>query len=115
MSNLEKYYLALVVIQLLHSQEEIWMRFDKKWPAWKMSRVTFVLFEILFLALILSIFFVRGFPQREVLMLSFNILMFANGIWHLMWAAIEKRYVPGLITAPLFLFVFLAFYFQNYG
>jgi len=38
--------------------------------------------------------------------------MFANGIWHIVWWAIEKKYVPGLLTAPLHLIAFIYFYFS---
>lgn len=110
---LSTYYTALVVIQLLHSQEEIFTHFEKRWPVWKMSRVVFVTFEILFsIFIILPIFFV-SFPYRIEWMLLFNLLMFANGVWHLMWFACEKRYVPGLVTAFLFLIAFAMFYFSS--
>ena len=111
MENLELYYKILVGIQLLHSIEEIATGFHKRWPLWKMSRTIFVVFELCFSALIITVVAAKAFPYRDLLMISFNVLMFANGIWHLMWAGIEKKYVPGLITAPIFILVFLAFYF----
>lgn len=114
MTYLETYFVILVAIQLLHSIEEIYTRFDKRWPLWKMSRRFFVIFEILFSALLIAVLFVKTIPNREVLMLLFNVSMFANGVWHLMWAGIEKRYVPGSITAPFFIIVFLLFYFQAF-
>ena len=106
MNNLESYYLALVVTQLLHSQEEIWTRFENKWPLWKMSRKFFICFEVLFSILIISLYLFKNFPQRELSMLIFNVLMFANGIWHLMWAGIKKQYITGLITAQIFIIVY---------
>jgi hypothetical protein len=115
MINIEKYYLILVLVQLAHSQEEIWNGFEKVWPLWKMSRFTFVFFEILLSILIIGIYLIKSLPNREILMLSFNVLMFANGIWHLMWAGIKKHYVPGLFTAPVMIIVFLVFYFKIYG
>ena len=112
MNYLETFYTILVGIQLLHSQEEIHARFEKRWPVWKMSRTFFIAFEILFSVFIIVPIFLTTFPFREMWMQFFNILMFANGIWHLMWAASEKRYVPGVITAPLFLIIFSVFYFN---
>jgi hypothetical protein len=38
--------------------------------------------------------------------------MFTNGIWHIAWWGIEKKYVPGLVTAPLFVIAFSIFYYQ---
>lgn len=114
-NNLETYYLILVVVQLFHSQEEIWNNFEKKWPLWKMSRKFFVGFEIFFSILILSVYFFKDFPLRDILMLSFNIVMFANGVWHIMWAGIKKTYVPGLVTAPIIIVLFLMFYFNTYA
>lgn len=46
-------------------------------------------------------------------MVSFNILMFANGMWHLVWFVFCekcKKYVPGLITAPIHVVTFIVFY-----
>lgn len=110
--NLELFFRLLVGIQIIHSLEEIYTRFDKHWPVWKMSRRFFISFEILFSLLLLLVVFFQDFPQRLVFMQAFNLLMFANGIWHLMWAGVVKKYVPGLITAPLFLIVFCFYYFS---
>ena len=112
MEHIEFYFKILVIIQLLHSQEEIWGKFEKRWPVWKMSREFFVTVEILFSALLILMFFIPTLPYRYQFMVFFNWFMFANGIWHMMWAAIEKRYVPGLITAPFFIIVFSIFYFN---
>lgn len=111
MNHLETYYTILVVIQLLHSQEEIFTRFDRQWPLWKMSRLFFVIFEIIFSIFIILPLFLDNFPLKNLWMQFFNILMFANGIWHLTWAGIEKRYVPGAITATIFILVYLVYYF----
>ncbi len=54
----------------------------------------------------------KQFPNRDYLMGFFNVLMFANGLWHIAWFGIVKKYVPGLVTAPLFIITFLIFYFQ---
>jgi hypothetical protein len=36
-----------------------------------------------------------------------------NGIWHLVWSGIERRYRPGLYTAPFFIVIFIVFYFKQ--
>lgn len=111
-ANIEVFFRLLVGIQVIHSFEEMYTRFDKHWPVWKMSRQTFITFEIIFSLLLLLVVFYKDFPGRLLFMQSFNLLMFANGIWHLMWAGVVKKYVPGLITAPLFLVVFCVYYFS---
>ncbi len=113
MTILESYFAVMVIVQWLHSLEEISTHFEQRWPVWKMSRTFFVTLEILFVPVVLTFLLFKNIPLREVFMLSYIALMFANGIWHLMWAGIEKRYVPGLLTAPLFIVVFLLFYFQT--
>jgi hypothetical protein len=59
------------------------------------------------------VYFFGDFPLREPLMASFNILMFANGLWHVVWCWFGekgKNYVPGLVTAPLHILTFLLYY-----
>jgi len=73
---------------------------------------TFLIFEILFFSFWVAIFFAKEFQYRDQAMAFFNLLMFANGIWHLVWWGIVKKYVPGLVTAPLFVITFMIFYFQ---
>jgi len=110
--SLESFFQLFVGLQIIHSLEEIYTRFDKYWPVWKMSRRFFVSFEIIFSSLLLFVVFYQEFPARLLFMQAFNLLMFANGIWHLMWAGVVKKYVPGLMTAPLFLIVFCLYYFS---
>lgn len=112
MTILEKYFIVLVGVQWLHSLEEIFTHFEIRWPVWKMSRIFFISLEAIFIPLVLAFWFINNIPFRDTFMLSYIVLMFANGVWHLMWAGTEKRYVPGLITAPLLILVFLLFYFQ---
>lgn len=69
-----------------------------------MNRVTFVSFEIFFTALFLSVFFIKP-AFGETFAKAFLLVMFANGIWHIFWAWSEKRYVPGLVTAPLHIII----------
>lgn len=71
-----------------------------------------MIFEIVFLGFWIMVFCLNNFPMRNQLMAFFNVLMFANGIWHFTWFGIEKKYVPGIITAPFFILVFFIFYFK---
>ena len=75
-----------------------------------MPFLVFLTFEILFLAFWALVWFMPTLSHRDSLMAFFNLLMFVNGIQHLVWAGVAKKYVPGLITAPLFPIVFLWIY-----
>src|SRR5690554_216417 len=92
--TIENTYIVLVIVQIVHSMEEIFTGFAKKWPVWRTSQREFVLFEIFFSVLIISVIFLKDFPFRNTFMAGFNVLMFANAIWHLMWAGTVKKYVP---------------------
>ena len=110
---LEQFFTAFVVIQLLHSIEELSTGFHKKFPPFRMSFRFFLTFELLFSAFWLCVLFVDAFPLRIPLMAAFNVLMFANGIWHVAWFLFcekGRRYVPGLVTAPVHIITFLLFY-----
>lgn len=110
---LETTFLILLGIQFAHSIEELTNDFHNKFPPFKMSLKVFLTFEILFLGFWIGVFLLENLKFREVLMHVFAILMFANGLWHIVWASITKKYVPGLVTAPLFVIVFLWFYFTS--
>lgn len=99
----------LLGIQCLHSIEELSTGFHKKWYLFRMPFAVFLGFEIIFLTFWTLVLLHPAMQWRYALMTFFNLLMFANGIQHLVWAGIEKKYVPGLVTAPLFLILFLAF------
>ena len=110
---LEKFFAIFVVIQLLHSIEELSTGFHKRFPPFRMTFRFFLIFELCFNAFWISVLFVAGFPFREHLMAFFAVLMFGNGIWHIVWFWFfekGKRYVPGLITAPVHVITFLIFY-----
>ena len=112
MNVVETFYIYFVLLYLFHSQEEIYFHFEKVWPLWKMSRRFFIIMEILLSVFVISIIFIKTYPYRIYLMSTFNIIMFANGIWHITGAALTKKYVPGLITAPFAVVLFLIYYFQ---
>lgn len=109
MENLILAFTASCIIQIFHSSEEIITHFEKRWPLWKMKRITFVSFEILFSLLFLYVLLFAPSFQIEFAKI-FIMVMFANGIWHLFWAGSEKRYVPGLITAPLHILNFIIYF-----
>jgi|SRR3989344_4526444 len=99
MENITLAFAISCIIQVLHSLEEIFTRFEQRWPLWKMSRAIFVFFEIIFSAVFLCVLFFQP-SFYNTFAKVFLLLMFANGIWHLFWGWSERRYVPGLITAP---------------
>ena len=104
------YFVALGITQLLHSQEEIWTGFHKKWFVFTMPRWLFITFEISFSLPIIVYIFNPNLPFANVYMSVFALLMFINGIEHIIWGLVVKRYVPGLITAPFFIAIFIVYY-----
>lgn len=102
----------MYVIQVLHSVEELSTGFHKKWFLFKMPFRTFLSFEIFHNLFWLLVLLLPTFPYRIQLLAFFIVLMFANGIEHVIWALSIKKYVPGLITAPIHIILFFIFYFQ---
>lgn len=102
----------LYAIQLAHSVEEIATGFPEKWFYRWFSARSFLIFEILHNIFWGIAVFAPGVPQRIFLPALFSLLMFANGIEHIVWYMKEKKYVPGLITAPFHVAAF-AFYFLS--
>lgn len=113
MDYLETFFILSVVVQLAHSIEELSTGFHKKWYLFKMPFLAFLSFEIVFSALWIVILFTPSFPYRQVFQAFFLMLMFANGIQHLVWWGCVKKYMPGLITAFLHLAVFVIYYFKT--
>ena len=111
-SNVEFYFTFFLIIQFFHSIEELSNGFHDKFPLFKMTFKFFLLFELTFFIFWISVMLIEQFPSRSHLMSFFNILMFINGWWHIVWFAIVKKYVPGLITAPLFILLFFVFYYK---
>lgn len=109
---LETFFLTSVVVQFFHSVEELSTGFHKKWYLFKMPFWVFLTFEVLFALFWLVVLFNFNFPYREIFQALFLILMLANGVQHLVWSGVVKKYVPGLVTAPIHVLVFLTYYFQ---
>src|SRR3989338_5713668 len=112
MELLQQFFTLSLLVQLAHSAEELSTGFHKKWYLFKMPFWAFLLFELAFSGFWIFVWLNSSFPYREYLQASFLALMFANGVQHIVWAGNVKRYVPGLITAPLHIIVFLVFYFR---
>jgi len=107
----------MMSIQMLHSIEELSNKFNVKFPLFKMSSRFFLYFEILFFLFWLSVLLITIFPYRNIfmsIMSIFILLMFVNGLWHVVWWGINKKYVPGLFTEPFYIVVFIIFYFQQF-
>jgi hypothetical protein len=104
------YFVLLGLIQLAHSQEEIWTGFHKRWFVFTMPRWVFITFEILFSLPIIAYIAKPSLPLAHWYMPLFALAMFVNGIGHIVWGLVKRSYVPGLITAPLFVVVFFAYY-----
>ena len=108
---LDQFFVISLLVQLAHSAEELSTGFHQKWYLFTMPFKTFLLFEFAFSAFWIAVLFL-SFPNKEFLQLLFLALMFANGVQHIVWWGVVKQYVPGLMTAPLHIAVFLIFYFR---
>lgn len=111
MASLLYFGLIALVIQLVHSVEELVSGFHKKWYFVKWPFSSFLLFEIIHNIFWILVFFTNIFPGKEWLIRFFLVLMFANGVQHVVWAGSEKKYVPGLVSAVLHIVNFGVFYF----
>mgnify|MGYP002079075388 CR=1 FL=1 len=109
---LEQFFLVSLITQITHSVEELGTGFHKKWYLFKMPFNTFLLFELAFSMFWIAVQLFSEFPYRHELQKFFLVLMFANGVQHIVWWGVRKEYVPGLITAFVHIVVFLSFYFQ---
>lgn len=111
MFSLEQFFLVSLIVQILHSVEELSTGFHKKWYLFTMPFWVFFAFEMIFSAFWIGVLLL-GPTSFQAFFLA---LMFANGVQHLIWAGSVKRYVPGLVTAPLHIAVFLVFYFSYFN
>jgi len=111
MNYLATFFTLSLIIQLLHSIEELSTGFHRKWYFFKMSFITFLLFEVIFNLFWILVFF-NLIPYQQFLQSLFLVLMFANGVQHIVWWGSTKKYVPGLITAFLHIILFIVFYFK---
>jgi len=105
MNNLESFYILSLSVQVIHSIEELSTGFHKRWYLFKMPFLIFLLFEILFTSFWIVILLVPSLPNRTMLQTTFLLLMFANGVQHLVWWGNVKKYVPGLLTTPIHIII----------
>ncbi|PIP56425.1 hypothetical protein COX05_03125 [candidate division WWE3 bacterium CG22_combo_CG10-13_8_21_14_all_39_12] len=112
MNLLEEFFTLILIVQILHSIEELSTGFHKKWYVFSMPFWVFLLFEIAFTGFWLLILLISDFSLRTTFQLTFIVFMFANGVQHLVWAGNVKKYVPGLLTAPFHIILFLTYFFQ---
>jgi hypothetical protein len=100
-------------VQLLHSIEELLNNFHKRWFYKKLSFHFFLTFEILHDIFWGLVIFFPAFPFRLFLLNIFTLLMFANGVEHIVWYMWEKKYIPGLLTAPIHVLSYTIFTIAN--
>ena len=70
----------------------------------------FVGFELILSAVIILYILKPSLALAVWFVPTFALVMLANGIGHIVWGLVERKYVPGLITAPLFVVVFVPYY-----
>jgi hypothetical protein len=107
-------YLLGIAIQGLHFYEEYLTGFQRRFPAffgYQWSDRRFVVFNLVWL----SVFVLSALGILLKLRLAYLIAFFfalvgeiGNGIAHLALSVAQRRYFPGLFTAPLVLIVGLA-------
>jgi hypothetical protein len=90
---LEQFFLIALLVQLAHSAEELATGFHRRWYLFKMPLKTFLAFELCFSAFWILVFFSPTLPYRDYVQTFFLVLMFANGVQHLVWWGAEKKYV----------------------
>lgn len=113
MSLLEQFFILSLFVQIAHSIEELSTGFNKNWYLFTMPFWVFLLFEMVFTGFWILVLFDKSFPFRDFFQSFFLLLMLANGVQHLVWSGVAKKYKPGLITAPLHVIVFSIFYFKT--
>ena len=112
MIQIELFATLFLLVQLFHSVEELSTGFHKRWYLTKLSFKTFLIFEIIHNLFWTGVVLIKSVPYRKELLFFFFALMFVNGVQHIVWFGFKKKYVPGLITAPIHIVLFLFFYFQ---
>lgn len=111
MPFVEQFAIIIFLVQVAHSLEELLTDFHKRWYLFKMTLWEFVGFEFAHNLFWATVLLIKDFPYRDFLLAFFILLMFANGVQHVIWWGVSKRYVPGLITAYIHITIFLVFYY----
>ena len=100
MNLIEQFFIIGLFVQIAHSIEELAMGFHKKWYLFKMPFWFFLVFEIVFESFWIAVWL---FIEPKVSDIKAA---------HLSGAGNVKKYVPGLVTAPIHMIVFLVFYLR---
>ena len=107
-------YLLGIAIQGLHFYEEYLTGFQQKFPAfygYQWSDRRFVVFNLVWLSLLVLSAFGILLKSRLAYLIAFFFALvgeIGNGIGHLALSIAQRRYFPGLVTAPVALVVGLA-------
>ena len=116
MTRLDTSFAALIVAQALHSVEEY---FGRLWAVFPPAafitglisedrRFGFIIFNILLLMFGVWCFFWpvgRRWASMAGFVAFWVVIEMINGIGHPLWALRQGGYTPGVITAPLLLFL----------
>ena len=107
-------YLLGITVQCVHFYEEYQSGFQREFPGllgYQWTDARFVTFNLLWLAT----FVVAAFGLSRNSRLAYLIVFFfalgggvGNGLGHLMLSVVQRRYFPGLLTAPLCLLIGVA-------
>ncbi len=104
------YFVMIGLTQLVHAQEEIWANFHKRWFVFTMPRWIFITFEVVFSAVIVAYIVKADLAFAGIFVPLFCLTMFVNGIGHIVWGLVTKKYVPGLVTAPILSILFVLYF-----
>jgi len=108
-------FLLITLTQALHSIEEY---LGKLWDVYPPAtflcglvssnlETGFIIINVgLFIVLMVIWFLSKSYPVRG-LFWFWTIMELINGVGHSVWAIIERSYEPGLITAPILIFLAL--------
>jgi hypothetical protein len=126
MTRLQQAFLALVVLQGLHSLEEYRGRLYEVFPPARFVSGLisqnlehgFVIFNLALVGFGLWCFLWpirRSWPSAVIFAWLWVYIEFANGVGHILWTLVELRYTPGVATAPLLLALALNLVWQLRG
>ena len=105
MGYLETFFVVSLLVQFAHSIEELSTGFHKQWYLFKMPFWVFLVFEITFSLFWIYVWLTPSLLHRDSFQIFFLVLMLVNGVQHIVWWRYAKKYVPGLITAPIHILV----------
>lgn len=123
MGKLKNTFLALVAAQAAHSVEEYMGRLWEVFPPATFvtglvsedRRLGFILINIALLAFGAWCFIWpvrRHWPSAKSLIGAWVLIELINGVGHPFWSLWQRKYSPGLITAPLLLILALSLILQ---